>query len=181
MGVGDCTPWVERRRFQEVGHRTWGLCVCLCNTQKKTHRLQQMPGLTLGEWGPGAWNTLHVFSHSAPKELTNEEMKKFGWFLNTFAEYLPCPKCRRHFQGFLDRRMTDDSLRTRSSIVKLLNDAHNEVNARTGKRIYTLEEHYRVYSFKPRHTTNTLLRDISVVVVVAIVVARLTLRTNVHV
>lgn len=139
-----------------------------------------MTGLTIGEWGPGAWNTLHVFAHSAPKELTSEEMQKFAWFLNTFAEYLPCPKCRRHFQGFLNRRMTEDTLRARSSIVKLLNDAHNEVNARTGKRVYTLEEHYKVYSFGKHHRNNTLLRDIVIVVVIGIVVARITRRANVH-
>ena len=139
-----------------------------------------MPGLTLGEWGPGAWNTLHVFAHSAPKELTREEMQKFAWFLNTFAEYLPCPRCRKHFQEFLDRRMTEDTLRTRSSIVKLLNDAHNEVNARTGKRVYTLDEHYQVYSFQKRRQSPTLLRDIVIIAVIAIVVARITRRAKVH-
>lgn len=139
-----------------------------------------MPGLTLEEWGPGAWNTLHVFAHTTPDELTKEEMQKFAWFLNTFAEYLPCPRCRKHFQDFLERRMTEDTLRTHSSIVKLLNDAHNEVNARTGKRVYTLEEHYQVYSFGRQHRNNTLLRDIVIVVVIAIVVARITRRANVH-
>ena len=38
-----------------------------------------------------------------------------------------------------------ESLRTREDLVALLNDAHNEVNARNGKRVYTLEEHYRMY------------------------------------
>lgn len=139
-----------------------------------------MPGLTFGEWGPGAWNTLHVFAHSAPKELTKDEMQQFAWFLNTFAEYLPCPRCRTHFKNFLDRRMSDETLRMRSSIVKLLNDAHNEVNARTGKRVYTLEEHYQVYSFDKRHQSNTLLRDIVIVAVFVLVVARITRRANVR-
>tara|TARA_B110001450_G_C17506215_1_gene434476 strand:- start:176 stop:502 length:327 start_codon:yes stop_codon:yes gene_type:complete len=107
-------------------------------------------------------------------------MQRFAGFLNTFAEYLPCPRCQRHFQEFLKRRMTDDALRTRASVVKLLNDAHNEVNARTGKRVYTLDEHYQVYSFQKRRHDNTLLRDIVIVIVVAIVVARMTRRANVH-
>lgn len=76
--------------------------------------------------------------------------------------------------------MTDETLHTRSSIVKLLNDAHNEVNARTGKRLYTLEEHYQVYSFQKRGRGNTLLRDIVIITVIAIVVARITRRVNVH-
>jgi chorismate-pyruvate lyase len=76
--------------------------------------------------------------------------------------------------------MTEDALGTRSSIVKLLNDAHNEVNARTGKRVYTLQEHYKVYSFKKHRQSNTLLRDIVIFAVIAIVVARITRRANVH-
>ena len=131
-----------------------------------------MPGLALYEWGPGAWNTLHAFAHTQAETLTEEEIEQFGWFLTTFAGYIPCPKCRRHFQNFLDRRMTRETLATRASIVSLLNDAHNEVNARTGKRIYTLEEHYEVYSFRPKHR-NTLARDIAILVVIGIVVARL--------
>jgi hypothetical protein len=76
--------------------------------------------------------------------------------------------------------MTEDILGTRSSIVKLLNDAHNEVNARTGKRVYTLDEHYQVYSFEKRHQSSKLLRDIVIFAVIAIVVARITRRANVH-
>lgn len=76
--------------------------------------------------------------------------------------------------------MTENTLQTRSSIVKLLNDAHNEVNARTGKRVYTLREHYQVYSFRKRRQSNTLLRDVVIVAVLVIVFARSTRRSNVH-
>ena len=76
--------------------------------------------------------------------------------------------------------MNEDALRTRASIVKFLNDAHNEVNARTGKRLYTLEEHYQVYSFRKQRHGNTLLRDIVIVIIIAIVIARITRRANVH-
>ena len=139
-----------------------------------------MVGLSIDEWGPGAWNTLHVFAHSAPTKLTNEEVQKYALFFNIFAEFLPCPRCRRHFQDFLSRRMTDDTLRTRLSIVKLLNDAHNEVNARRGKRVYTLEEHYRVYSFQKQGRNDTLLRVVVVTIVLGIMIARIVRHANVH-
>mgnify|MGYP006079545843 CR=1 FL=1 len=148
--------------------------------KKKYHHLQQMPGLTLGEWGPGAWNTLHVFAHSAPDRLTQDEMQQMAMFLNTFASYLPCPTCRRHFKEFLSRRMTTESLRTRTTIIKLLNDAHNEVNARTGKRVYSLKEHYQIYSFKRRRGPNIRSRDVVIAVIVAIVVVRVMRRVNMH-
>lgn len=70
--------------------------------------------------------------------------------------------------------MNDQSLATRLSIVKLLNDAHNEVNARTGKKIMSLTEHNNIYSLNPsRVRINSILRDSVIAIVVTIVVARL--------
>ena len=141
-----------------------------------------MPGLTLDEWGRGAWNTLHVFAHTAPVELTTEERERFQTFLYTFAAYLPCPTCRRHFEDFLRRRVNEQSLSTRASIVSLLNDAHNEVNARTGKRIYSLEDHYDVYSLsstrRRRRRAGVVVRDLVLVVLIGVVAARLARRPN---
>lgn len=107
---------------------------------------ENMPGLTIDQWGPGAWNTLHTFAHRAPHELTEEDKGRWTTFLRLFAAFLPCPKCRSHFQDFLDRRLRDgDSLATRASLVSLLNEAHNDVNFRNGKRVYSLDEHYAAY------------------------------------
>ena len=53
-----------------------------------------------------------------------------------------CAFCR------LARRATPDALSGRAAVVRLLNDAHNEVNARLGKRVWTLREHYEVYSLE---------------------------------
>ena len=40
-------------------------------------------------------------------------------------------------------------LSSRRTLVSFLNDAHNEVNRRTGKREWTLEEHYAAYQKRP--------------------------------
>lgn len=106
-----------------------------------------MPGITIADWGPGAWNTLHAFAHSAPVDLTPADAAAWREFLGHFQRFLPCPRCRAHFADFLRRRLPRDGppLRTRAELVALLNDAHNEVNARLGRRVYTLDEHYRVY------------------------------------
>lgn len=37
-------------------------------------------------------------------------------------------------------------LDSRADLVAFLNDVHNDVNRRLGKREFTLEEHYRAYS-----------------------------------
>ena len=105
-------------------------------------------GLTISEWGPAAWNTLHVVAHTYPKHPTSRQRDETWQFLNLFALHLPCPSCRQHFQTLLHTRVpTSDAAAfdSRQSMVAFMNDAHNEVNVRLGKRVYSLEEHYRVY------------------------------------
>jgi hypothetical protein len=90
-------------------------------------------------------------------------------FLRLFARHLPCPSCRRHFTDFLDRRLTDDSLATRDALVALLNDAHNEVNARTGKRVWTLAEHRRAYARpRPRSSDGAVVATAAIGVLVLV-------------
>lgn len=103
-------------------------------------------GITLDRWGPGAWNTLHSFAHTSPKELTVEQQEQWRTFLHTFATLLPCPTCRKHFAEYLLQQEGPDTFSTRETLVRFLHDAHNEVNRRTGKRVWSLEEHQRVYS-----------------------------------
>jgi hypothetical protein len=97
------------------------------------------------QWGPQAWHTLHVVAHSWPRSPSDDDREAMRAFLVLFARHLPCPVCRRHFQALLERSLDDAALASRASLVAFLNDAHNEVNARLGKRVWTLDEHYRAY------------------------------------
>ena len=105
-------------------------------------------GSTINEWGPCAWNTLHVTAHNFPHHPTDEDRKKTHTFLFLFANHLPCPTCREHFLGLLTDGMPKPSsgpLETRKSLIVFLHDAHNEVNRRRGKREVSLSRHYEVY------------------------------------
>ena len=110
-----------------------------------------MSKLTIREWGPAGWEWLHTIAHTWPRQPTSDDQREMRAFLLSFSRHLPCPACRKHFRAFLDRRLTDESLTSRSSVVRLLNDAHNEVNLRLGKRVWTLNEHYQAYSTQ-RHS-----------------------------
>tara|TARA_B110000046_G_scaffold141397_1_gene148090 strand:+ start:2615 stop:3061 length:447 start_codon:yes stop_codon:yes gene_type:complete len=134
-----------------------------------------MPGLTIDAWGPAGWNTLHAWAHFYPHAPTDAERDAVRALLHLFARHLPCPSCRTHFTAFLERRLDAEALATRSALVALLNDAHNEVNARLGKRVYTLEEHRRVYTLRRRMTARvdpraTLLPVAAVAVLLGAVV-----------
>lgn len=101
-------------------------------------------GLHLDGWGPPAWFTLHMFAHTAPLQLQPSERDEIKSLLRSFGRHLPCPTCRVHFCAYLDAHMTDECMSTREGIVALLNDCHNEVNRRKGRRTYDLQEHHRL-------------------------------------
>lgn len=113
-------------------------------------------GLTITDWGPSAWNFLHVVSHRYPISPNDDDKLHMLRFLRLFALHLPCPTCKQHFQGYLKDNLPGieaDPLRSRKNLVSFMNEAHNTVNRRLGKREFTLEEHNRAYSLQ-RHTTS---------------------------
>lgn len=129
-----------------------------------------MSELTMDKWGPNVWYTLHMFAHTAPERLSAVEQREYAQWLHLTAKRLPCPTCRTHFADFLRRKMTPTSVSTRADLVALMNDAHNEVNARKGKRIYTFKEHYDVYSGR-RRRRREMLRSVLTVVALGGVVS----------
>ena len=130
-----------------------------------------MPGLTIDQWGPAAWNTLHVVAHTYPKRPTEAQRQETHRFLLLFATHLPCPACRRHFTALLEARLDERALASRERLVAFLNDAHNEVNRRLGKRVFTIEEHHRVYRHSKRTGIDPVMTFAALVVVALAVVA----------
>jgi hypothetical protein len=104
------------------------------------------PGITIDRWGPAAWNTLHVVAHTAPHTLDDAQRDDMRAFLRLFGKHLPCPSCRRHFLHYLEAHLTEDALKTRAGLVRVVHDAHNDVNLRLGKPLVTLAEDYALYS-----------------------------------
>ena len=103
-------------------------------------------GVTIDKWGPSAWNTLHAFAHRVPVTPSADQQRDFRHFLYSFGKHLPCPTCRTHFLKYLDVHLTTHSLASRAATVAFLNDAHNDVNARLGKPIWSLDAHMAAYS-----------------------------------
>lgn len=105
-------------------------------------KIRVRPGFAITDWGPIFWITLHTIAHTAPMNLDSEQKEEMKIFLRLFARKLPCKKCSDHFSSYLDAHLTDETVADRDSLVILINDVHNDVNRRCGKRVYTLKEHY---------------------------------------
>ena len=71
-------------------------------------------------------------------------------FLFGYAHFLPCRLCSRHFTEFLRVRATERTLSSRKSVIRLLFDAHNDVNIRNGKRKLTMDEYDLMYSLQEK-------------------------------
>lgn len=127
-------------------------------------------GLTIDRWGPAAWNTLHVVAHAFPRSPTNEQRLQTAQFLHLFAEHLPCPACREHFKEYLAKHLNDNALQNRTSMIEFMHDAHNDVNHRLGKRIWTLDEHFQVYRRRSIPTTSSQATTCAMVLVVLVLI-----------
>jgi hypothetical protein len=106
-------------------------------------------GIALDVWGPSAWNTLHCFAHASPPRISDSKREEFSQFLSLFAKQIPCPSCRHHFEHYLETNPL--KVETRGDLVSYLNDAHNSVNKRLGKKTWSYEAHCRAY-MRPRPT-----------------------------
>jgi hypothetical protein len=83
-------------------------------------------------WGPIKWKELHVRALS-PFPMDEER----DWF-GAFLAGLPCPKCREHFNVFLEENPPDFS--SREAFFEWTVRAHNDVNEATGKRVISVGE-----------------------------------------
>jgi hypothetical protein len=98
--------------------------------------------LSITTWGHAAWIFLHAVAHASPKKPTAEQRENMRAYLHALATVLPCAKCQRHMRQYLREHLTEDSLKSRASLVEFVHCFHNSVNAKLGKPQLTLQEHY---------------------------------------
>lgn len=76
-------------------------------------------------------------------------------FLKYFASVIPCMMCRNDFKNYLESKLQkkeeSSAFKDKISLIHFLIDAHNYVNIKLGKRVYSYEEVNELYigKFKP--------------------------------
>jgi len=101
-------------------------------------------------WGPKVWQILHNMAW-----LSDRVDVFFIWklMLKSLSDVMPCATCRQHLSQYLNTNslflvknihlLKGSEVKTR--MVQALWALHNDVNVRTGKGIYTLEELNMMY------------------------------------
>mgnify|MGYP001178859339 CR=1 FL=1 len=98
--------------------------------------------LSISKWGPAAWRFLHSVSFTYSLDPTLEDKRNMYMFLNSFSKVLPCKKCRIDFTNYVGKTLSEESihLKSRDDLINYINDAHNHVNRKLGKREFTYKE-----------------------------------------
>jgi hypothetical protein len=100
-------------------------------------------------WGPHAWFFLHTIAINYPENPTNEIIKKYKRFISSFVEIIPCNTCKKGIKKIMFKKpLTIKILKNRELFVGWINDIHNQVNKKLGKKTFTLEESIEYYRKK---------------------------------
>jgi hypothetical protein len=92
-------------------------------------------------WGPVQWTALHQLLRGYPREdASAEKQDALKAYVNGLAGLIPCNACAQHWKSFAATVQT----KNRHDALKWSIDAHNAVNARLGKRVYTYAEALRL-------------------------------------
>jgi hypothetical protein len=89
-------------------------------------------------WGPHAWKILHTIAHTYPEKANYETQINIEKFISSFTELLPCEKCKIDFKKYLKKYPIKSS--SRDSLVMWMVDAHNSVNKKLNKKLFTYED-----------------------------------------
>lgn len=98
-------------------------------------------------WGPSLWLFLHISSVNYTP-TTPEKIEMCVEFVKSLPYMLPCDNCSEHAKQYV-KENSEKLVEICSSRERLFNfyvDMHNYVNARHGKRVFTYEEAWNMYS-----------------------------------
>jgi len=114
------------------------------------------------EMGPPLWKGLHIIARTF--DPTPEKQQALREYVSAMATLLPCPKCSRHFADIVPSLRAN----SREEALKWSIDAHNNVNARLGKRVLTYKEALKTMTASPPECTQWSRAAIAFAVVAGI-------------
>ena len=93
-------------------------------------------------WGPLGWMTLHSVSHNYPDVPNSQEKQLAAQWVDLFRDSITCPSCQGHFTELvaLYRSAYPYYLDSRTEFILFAYRAHNTVNRRLDKPVYTSVE-----------------------------------------
>ena len=99
-------------------------------------------------WGPAFWFSLHMSATYYPIEASQIVKERMKGRILAIPYEIPCSSCRPHAIAFIESRKhdLDNIVSGRRALGQFYVDFHNKVNERYGKKQYTYDEAYKMYS-----------------------------------
>lgn len=94
------------------------------------------------------WVTLHSIAALYPDNPKPEEIALIRQWIDCFARTIVCPSCQVHFTKMLEvyRGMRPNAFQSRTELMTFVVRAHNAVNRRLNKKVYSLSECQAVFA-----------------------------------
>lgn len=134
-------------------------------------------------WGPSGWNFLHAVSYSFPVKPSEEEKHDMYNFLRYFARVIPCKMCRDDFGNYIRTHLKNSdnpALKSKQQLVYFLVDAHNYVNVKIGKRIYSYAEVDKLYYTNMPPPNFLLPKLVCILIIAVLIILSLRWKTRSH-
>lgn len=96
----------------------------------------------LNRIGPGCWYSLHLTAKSAQTPVRKQACLEV---IQIFRENFFCEICKGHFNQFILSNPPSAVLSKENGLFDWTVDAHNAVNVRNNKRVFSKEEVYDLY------------------------------------
>ena len=99
-------------------------------------------------WGEAFWFMMHVSATAAPEIIPPAAGEKYWNFIEAIPLLLPCGACAEHARAFIQSQAPYkyNIIATRFNLCTFFVNFHNQVNARSGKPLMSVEDAIRKYS-----------------------------------
>ena len=97
-------------------------------------------------WGPFFWHTIHITALGYPQEPSYAHKKAAKEFFQSLSLLIPCPLCRDHYTGHLEKYPISPHLDRRSDLFRWTILLHNEVNKSLNKDTFVEAQVLKYYS-----------------------------------
>ena len=95
-------------------------------------------------WGPAIWYLFHTLAFKMKNQHFNEMKNSLLSFFVLVSANLPCPECTEHAQQET-KNLDKSKITNKKELCTYFLNFHNKINARTNKKIFTIQEYISKY------------------------------------
>ena len=97
-------------------------------------------------WRKHLWKSIHYIALGYPARPSDDDKIAYKAFFENLWRFIPCYKCANNYKDHLKELPIESFMDTTDRLFEWTVLLHNIVNRDTGKRIYSVQEAYNLYT-----------------------------------